>query len=357
MPARRIRRGFTLIELLVVIAIIAVLIALLLPAVQAAREAARRIQCTNNLKQMGLAVHNYHDRTNTVPAQCVYPSASAIGGGWSYSWAIAILPGIEQQAMYNAYNFSLGATGFSDQNTVRYSQISTYLCPSDSISQKPSDPIGTSNYAGNFGGPGITNIASGTVTPYTIVYQGSTTASAPYNSGLNSSGVVTFATITDGLSNTALFSEHLLGLFGNPVVTYPANAKRAIFTGPVAGAIGTDPTLFVNGCKSIAAGATSVRSAAAGYNWTIGYPWYTTNLSYNHVGSPNSLNCTNPADTASGTWTSLLGSSPPTSNHPGGVNVAFADGSVKFIKDSISLQTWWALGTRNGAEILSSDAY
>jgi prepilin-type N-terminal cleavage/methylation domain-containing protein/prepilin-type processing-associated H-X9-DG protein len=352
------RSGFTLIELLVVIAIIAVLIALLLPAVQAAREAARRIQCTNNLKQMGLAVHNYNDRFNVVPAQCVYPASAAIGGGWSYSWAISILPGIEQQAMFDSYNFFLGATGDASQNTVRYSQIAAYLCPSENIAQKPSDPIGTSNYAGNFGGPGVVNMASGTVIPLTIIYQGSSTPAAPYNLGQASAGTVPFASITDGLSNTALFSEHLLGIFNNPVVTLSgANGKRGTYKSPVAGPPGSDPNAFVAACKSLPGTASSVRSIASGYNWTIGYPWYTTNLSYNHFGTPNSYTCANPSDTATGTWASLLGSSPASSNHPGGVNVGMADGSVKFLKDTISLPTWWALGTRAGGEILSSDSY
>ena len=356
------RHAFTLIELLVVIAIIAVLIALLLPAVQAAREAARRAQCTNNLKQLGLAVHNYVDRNNVVPAQTVYPTNAAIGGGFSYGWAIAILPGLEQQAMFNSYNFSLGATGDASQNTVRYSTLAAYLCPSDGIGTKPSDQIGTANYAGNFGGPGVLNIGSGTIVPLTLVMVGGTSPNAPYNSAASSVGVVSFASITDGLSNTALFSEHLIGLGDGsllgPTVTYPSqNARRAVFMAAAAGAPGSDPNAFVAGCKSIGAGAASVRSNASGYNWTIGYPWYTSNLSYNHFGPPNSLPCVNSSDTITQSWPSLLGSSSASSFHPGGVNVGFADGSVKFIKDTINLPTWWALGTRNGGEIISADQY
>src|SRR6185312_8850226 len=105
-----------------------------------------------------------------------------------------------------------GATGDASQNTVRYSTLAAYLCPSDSIGAKPSDPIGTANYAGNFGGPGVLNIGSGTITPLTITAAGSSTPSAPYNGASFSVGVVGFNSITDGLSNTALFSEHLIGL-------------------------------------------------------------------------------------------------------------------------------------------------
>src|SRR5438045_6645679 len=105
------RRGFTLIELLVVIAIIAVLIALLLPAVQAAREAARRAQCVNNLKQLGLAVHNYVQQNNVLPLQSMYPASADVSWGWSYGWPLALLPNLEQGPVYNAMNFSTGFFG------------------------------------------------------------------------------------------------------------------------------------------------------------------------------------------------------------------------------------------------------
>ena len=99
------RKGFTLIELLVVIAIIAVLISLLLPAVQAAREAARRAQCTNNLKQLGLAIHNYISQHQVIPSQNMYPSANQYSCGWSVGWPLALLPNMEQGALFNAFNF------------------------------------------------------------------------------------------------------------------------------------------------------------------------------------------------------------------------------------------------------------
>jgi len=136
---RRRQRGFTLIELLVVIAIIAVLIALLLPAVQAAREAARRAQCTNNIKQLGLAVHNYVSSHGVFPSQSM-ASASATNGneswGWGYGWPLALLPMMEQQPLYNAFNFSRGFFETGNVNntcnsTVCYTKIASLICPSD----------------------------------------------------------------------------------------------------------------------------------------------------------------------------------------------------------------------------------
>src|SRR5262249_13816066 len=129
-------RGFTLIELLVVIAIIAVLIALLLPAVQAAREAARRAQCTNNLKQLGLAVHNYHSTYNAIPAEDMWMGATAGSGagggswGWNASWPVCLLPNIEQAPLYNAYNQDW-TPDFPQDSTVAYTALSVLLCPSD----------------------------------------------------------------------------------------------------------------------------------------------------------------------------------------------------------------------------------
>src|SRR5262245_44610308 len=118
----RRRSGFTLIELLVVIAIIAVLIALLLPAVQSAREAARRAQCTNNLKQLGLAAHNYVQQNNVLPLQTMYPASADVSWGWSYGWPLALLPNIEQTPAFNALNFATGF--FGNSATVNFATVS-----------------------------------------------------------------------------------------------------------------------------------------------------------------------------------------------------------------------------------------
>ena len=171
------RRGFTLIELLVVIAIIAVLIALLLPAVQAAREAARRAQCINNLKQLGLAAHNYISVNEVFPLGDLYPSGSnqvgvngIRGNGnstYSFGWTLSILPQMEQQAVFNAYNFCFSfsdATGsIATNSTVTYNQLATLLCPSENSSGRPQSPYATLNYVGNIGGPGAIRVFSGTI--------------------------------------------------------------------------------------------------------------------------------------------------------------------------------------------------
>ena len=360
MRSRRLslRPGFTLIELLVVIAIIAVLIALLLPAVQAAREAARRAQCVNNLKQLGLAIHNYHSTNNCLPAQNWY-LANNCAGGWTQNWAIAITPGLEQQSLFNANNFGFGGDNGAN-TTVSYNQIATMLCPSDSAKQRPQAPWGAINYVSNLGGPGTIKTWSGTIVmPYTV---------CPYNGGLwwgQTSNMATFGfeSITDGTSNTGLFSERLVGLPGSPAV-YPGagtDSKRGIWiidtssTPPDSG----NPALalqLLSTCKAIPSTKASDNSNLPGAYWSFSFPWHVVVNAYSHFGTPNSLTCigNSGSDPA---WGGRNANVPPTSNHTGGVNVCMADGSVKFVKDSVSTQTWWALGTRNGGEIISSDSY
>ena len=163
---RRLAKGFTLIELLVVIAIIAVLIALLLPAVQAAREAARRAQCTNNMKQLGLAVHNYHSQNNCIPpADMFMGSMRDLGWGWNQSWMVRLLPGIEQQSLYNAYNFQWDdpTPNPGPNTTVAFTGIPTLYCPSDNQKSRPNPPWAPSNYKGNYGGPAIFRQWSGMI--------------------------------------------------------------------------------------------------------------------------------------------------------------------------------------------------
>ncbi len=360
------RRGFTLIELLVVIAIIAVLIALLLPAVQAAREAARRAQCVNNLKQICLAAHNYISANDRVPLGDFYPSGtneSANGvtgnGGdrYSYGWTLVILPFLEQTPVYNAYNF---VSGFRDpggggptiNTTVMYNQLSALLCPSESASARPQAPYGALNYVGNVGGPGALQTFSGVIIS---PFWGNTSA-AP------STNCISLAAITDGTSNTAMFSERLMGVAGNPtvIVGNKDQAKRAIFQAGTAGTLnGNDMTgamNVLNACKSLPATTTSLSSYRSGQIWTIGHPWAPLWNRYFHFGPPNMHSC----DTNPSAFSGLGGGQgviPPTSNHPGGANVGMCDGSVKFIKDSVALQSWWALGTRAGGEVISADAY
>ena len=367
---RAMRRGFTLIELLVVISIIGVLIALLLPAVQSAREAARRAQCSNNLKQIALASHSYHSTSNVVPAMCMYPGGQFFNqnAGFTASWVIALLPYIEQTAMAAAYNFSApavvvtaGSVG-QENTTVTYTQIATLLCPSESIVQRPA-LTGTTNYVGNYGGPGQVSCYSGTIVPVAdlnvIKYQGNS---------LGKVGPVTLEAIRDGTTNTAFFSERLFGLAGSPPVTagQSSNSKRGTFAVPApTSGIGSGlngATSIAQACKSIPATNTSANSDRSGNTAYATHPWFVNLVSYNHVATPNSSSCQDTSgepqnDAINAGYVGPYGAAPATSNHPGGVHVAFADGSVRFIKDSISPTIWWGIGTRLGKEIIPGDAY
>ncbi len=358
------RQGFTLIELLVVIAIIAVLIALLLPAVQAAREAARRSQCVNNLKQLGLAVQNYHSSTNVLPAMVTFlgpaydpKNAGSYGWGWCAGWPIAISAQMELQPLYNAYNFNRQSDDAAN-TTVGYSGVATLLCPSEDQAQRPASPWAPLSYHGNWGGPGVIDAWNGTIVPNHTDY--------PMSWGWPPQNKAYFGlqSVTDGTSNTALFSEKLIGLPGNPVVT-PGSSKgkrgyyKVATTGynlPPATAV-TEAMTFLNACRSAPATTNSFSSIATGRYWTLGYVWHVGNNAYTHFNTPNGLTCIDSAGHSDGDNGGINGIVTATSNHSGGVNVGFTDGSVKFIKDSISVPTWWALGTRNGGEVISSDSY
>jgi prepilin-type N-terminal cleavage/methylation domain-containing protein len=374
--ARPSRFGFTLIELLVVIAIIAVLIALLLPAVQSAREAARRAQCINNLKQLGLAVHNYITKQDVLPAHTLDNSQT---WGWFVPWTALLLPDLEQQPLYNALNFSvpmleLGFISpfYGANTTVGLTSLNVLFCPSESLQKSPSFnavEYAMMNYAGNFGGPPMIQSLSGTIIPVKgnliFALMGFLGSQVP-----TSAGPVRIASITDGTSNTALFSEHLLA-YGNGVfaVTDPSvtpggpNAKRGIFQttfnvvldqGSLANA-----QAFVGACRSLPGGTQAVTDDAFGAQWLLSMDYAVANNGYTHVNAPNGLSCIgNPVFGISDTsWGGIGSATTATSNHPGGVNVGLSDGSVRFIKDSVGLQTWWALGSRNGAEVVSSDQY
>ncbi len=185
-------------------------------------------------------------------------------------------------------------------------------------------------------------------------------------SSIGKVGPVTLESIRDGASNTALFSERLYGLPGSPPVTpgNSSNSKRGTYS--VSGGAGygsqvNGASAFVQLCKNIPITSASVNSDHLGYSAYATHPWFVSMMSYNHVGSPNSLNCENAsgeiqADASTAGYVGPFGSAPATSNHPGGVHTAFADGSVRFIKDSIALNIWWAVGTRLGKEIVPSDS-
>jgi prepilin-type N-terminal cleavage/methylation domain-containing protein/prepilin-type processing-associated H-X9-DG protein len=347
----RLRRGFTLIELLVVIAIIAVLIALLLPAVQAAREAARRSQCVNNLKQLGLAAHNYLSVTGVLPPQSVQNYSQS--NTWATSWFTAMLPQVEQSQLFNAVNFNLNLNHVAN-TSVGYTAVSSFLCPSENMKLRPQNPWACTNYAGNYGCPGVIMRAGGAIVP-------------PPNPWYTARGCgpVGMEQIIDGTSNTGLFSERLIGIYGNPVqYTSSPDARRAIFNLAIAatpdqGAAGmTFAQSFINSCNNIPATQGSNYSSLAGAYWAFSMPYTSENTSYFHYNTPNKISCS-PQNGYEGdpNWAGSLAAITATSNHSGGVNACFADGSVKFIKNSINITTWWALGSRAGGEVISADAY
>jgi prepilin-type N-terminal cleavage/methylation domain-containing protein/prepilin-type processing-associated H-X9-DG protein len=330
----RNRSGFTLIELLVVIAIIAVLIALLLPAVQSAREAARRAQCVNNLKQLGLAMHNYIDSTNAVPLGRTLQS----GAYRPFSQQARVLAYMEQSTVFNSLNFSLSSYDPSNVTGAAIS-VNSFLCPSDAAIQIPTGQVlagygwGGVNYRANegtsvamwYGADDPTNVNNGIV--------------PPPNGLFYSDQLITLAMVTDGTSNTAAFSEHVLGDFSNAVATDFSDTFEP----------GTHP-LTSDDAYQMCLAVTVNNLAQQGYS-NVGAPWiygYHSTTSYWHSAPPNSRSCMFPPSRISTT---------ANSRHPGGVNLGLADGSVRFIKSTINLPTWRALGTRNLGEVISADSY
>ncbi len=343
------RPGFTLIELLVVIAIIAVLIALLLPAVQAAREAARRSQCVNNLKQLGLAMHNYHDVTGSLPWGHGYL-------GWNdWSGFILMLPYMEQSPLYNSTNFVSGganpgngrslAAGVKYNTTVFATKLNVMLCPSDT--DRVTTVYGKTNYAGNSG--------SG---PESFFDNNNDGASNGLFFSIKNAqnSTVKFADIVDGLSNTAAYCERVKGQ-GYDITTpgydvlKPSSVQLQLgLTGKGNGQDNV-PLPYYTACIALNPNSSPLPGGtgftAMGSYWFNGHP---ENGMYNHIMPPNTFACSDGNVNDAGAF-------PPSSRHSGGVNMLMGDGSVKFIKQTISNPIFWALGTRNRGEVLSADQY
>ncbi len=338
-------RGFTLIELLVVIAIIAVLIALLLPAVQAAREAARRSQCVNNLKQIGLALHNYQQALGSMPN-------GHYGTGWNdFSCLVMLLPYMEQGNIYNTINFSntgdAADPGNALNNTAMLAKINVLLCPSDV--DRLTNQFGHQNYCGNAGSA-----------PEAFFDNNGHGACNGCFFSVNNCKVIDFRDITDGLSNTAGFSEKVKGIGDQVAVADPLNPTSGIYSAPIDPSGKTNglwndvyPLQYYNLCKTNGPGVGTLATNGAisqGEWWWDGHP--ETGL-YNHVLTPNLWSC----DDSNNSWVNDGAAATASSRHPGIVNVTFCDGSVKAIKSTINFAVWWALGTREAGETVSSDSY
>jgi prepilin-type N-terminal cleavage/methylation domain-containing protein/prepilin-type processing-associated H-X9-DG protein len=327
------RHGFTLIELLVVIAIIAVLISLLLPAVQAAREAARRAQCVNNLKQLGIALQNYHDVNLTFPVDRFNGPVfgSYTYGTDCYSGLLRLLPFMEQTQTFNAFNLNLNNNDPSNTTGISV-YVASFLCPTDTTDRVPLGWAAT-NYC----------VSEGTYFPWlwgVSDVANANTSFPPPNGIFFVDMAFTIASVTDGTSNTAAFCERVIGDFSSAISTpktdnYSPGTAPAGITDATAGCLALDVT-------NLSYQGLSVDGAP----WAFGSNCETI---YRHATLPNTRSCMYPAN-----WRILLSAN---SNHPGGVNLALTDGSVRFIKNSISLVTWQALGTRNGGEVISADSY
>lgn len=323
----RVRRGFTLIELLVVAAIIAILIALLLPAIQKAREAANRTRCQNNLKQLALALHNFHDATGTLPASTNIGPASP-----RVSYIIQLLPNLEQNALYQRYDFSLNwyDTGNQPVTTI---PLQVVLCPSAPHTQKDSKP---EDYFGTPPAWSNTTTALYPVTDYgatTHVGDRAVTAGLVDKGGsgiMPKNSTPKFEDVLDGLSNTIMLAESA----GRPFLYQKGNL------------IGALPTSRVNG------GGWS--RAASDFSIEGSSPDGTT------FPGTCAVNCTNgetptiyPADPIYGN----NGSSAVYAFHPNGANVAFGDGSVHFIRDTVNIRVFARLVTRAGNEPIAAGDY
>jgi prepilin-type N-terminal cleavage/methylation domain-containing protein/prepilin-type processing-associated H-X9-DG protein len=380
------RQGFTLIELLVVIAIIAVLIALLLPAVQAAREAARRSQCVNNMKQIGLALHNYvssHESfplggnpNNAGPGDLTWAPGGFQWGAWSAQ--AMMLPYLEQGPIYQSINFSYEAWGADGggQNsnfTAVANRIEAFLCPS---ARPPVDAMGTQNGVNKIW-PGNSYFAS---VGSSVMWRGD--ESPKPNGCFANSGVPSaLRDITDGTSNTIVFGEFKIGdqddnkktlqdIIGLPSwPQFNVGGDRDI-QGPLANmpaggaalllALQQASQAYQTGSGGYTGGfcPTGVGDANGQRSWN-GLVWWIGQYSYglgNICVPPNSPypyiqfqngNCD--FDSAG-----VVGM---TSFHPGGANATFGDGSVRFIKSSVGYPVFWSLGSKDQGEVVTSDSY
>ena len=350
MSRLRFRFGFTLIELLVVIAIIAVLIALLLPAVQQAREAARRSQCKNNLKQIGLAFHNYHDVSKQFPVSISWSGSDDFRG--AFSEKVFLLPYMDMKPNYLKTDFKTGCGAFDaggwncgggNPNIATQSlRLPAFVCPSEP--NQTAGGQGNFNYAVNHGtshrnhtGAADRRAVNGNHNGVASFVQG---AGAPNSHWLKSDPPTTTAKIEDGTSTTALYAEILVDWLPSQPGSDPDPARRRT---QIHSWADSAPSTKDTRLQCIAQTGLSGRPNMRGRSWA--WSFMGVGSAYNHTMLPNEKNCHSYTDDWGGS--NLMAA---TSQHAGMVNVAMADGAVKAINQSISTDIWWAIGTRNGNE-------
>jgi prepilin-type N-terminal cleavage/methylation domain-containing protein/prepilin-type processing-associated H-X9-DG protein len=336
---RHARQGFTLIELLVVIAIIAVLIALLLPAVQSAREAARRMQCTNNLKQLGLGLHNYESLAGAFPPSCILKGTGNTVSLW-LGWSVQgrILPLLEQGPMFNAINFNFsGESAFN--LTVSTQRLTLFVCPSD---------VDPSSIPGESGVPGTYGFVMGDW----FVWGG---FAGPVNrSAFAPNTSRRLAEFRDGLSQTIVASE---GKAKQPLLRDCGGLSKInqpdVIPSPNADPQSVAPE-YNGGACSFNYGHSEWSDGAA-HQTGVTTAWTPNRLTPGvAAGAQRDLDITGQREKKGGpTYAAITARS----YHPGGVNALFGDGSVRFVKDGVNGETWRALGTIASGEVVSSDSY